>query len=170
MLQPSELKMIINLIKCITLSCNRWTILWVFDHSNTRDLLRNWFLEIHLLNHIFWKSFDFPFSPSWKILFKWGGKILQKMFWLKVRLILEQLFSTFLILWPFKVVSQVVVSPIKVFSLLFHNCNVATIMNLNVISVFLMVLGDSCWRVCIDSPRGSQQTDWEPLFSTIKLE
>jgi hypothetical protein len=61
---------------------------------------------------------------------------------------LTQGFSAFLKLQAFKTVPQAVLAPtIKVFLLVLHNCNFATVMNHNVIICFPMVLGKPYERV-----------------------
>ena len=50
----------------------------------------------------------------------------------KWKILLGLWLSSFLVLWPFNTVPHVVVTPtIKLFSLLLHNCNFATVMNNN---------------------------------------
>lgn len=67
--------------------------------------------------------------------------------WSKVSL--GQWVSTFLILWPFNTVPQLVWSPtIKLLCLLLQNCNLATIMNDDGnICVFLILLGHPCVKL-----------------------
>lgn len=64
---------------------------------------------------------------------------------------LDQHFSAFfMLLWPFNTVPHVVVTPNhKTISLIFHNCNFATVVGL----CFLAVLGDPRERV-IRPPKG----------------
>lgn len=82
---------------------------------------------------------------------------------------LQQWFSTFQRLWPFKTVHVVVTPIIKLVLWLSHNCNLATVMNGCVnICVFLMILDCPCerkgdWDPQVESPWSLW--NWQSVFA-----
>ena len=77
------------------------------------------------------------------ILYKHEHKL-----YLQIMKTLHQWFSAFLIFWAFNTVSHIVVIPTtKLFLLVLHNCNFATVMNHNInVCGFFYVLKQHLWK------------------------
>lgn len=89
-----------------------------------------------------------------------------KKMWVQGFPLLDQWFSTFLMLWPFNTGCYVVVTPTMLLSSLSHDCKFCYFCDSYCnYMCFLMVLRDPGERV-VQPPEGSRPTGWElPLFS-----
>jgi len=107
---------------------------------------------------ILWWILPIQVSNSFK---EWAPGLCRSHRWVSRWLLLEQWVSTFLMLPPFHTAPCVVVTPtIKLFLLLLHKCNFATVLNYNVNSWYVQWSQATLVKGLLNPSKGSWPTSF----------